>query len=86
MGDLCKESVYVITIFGRSLKEVHSVPVGELLPHVARDLVVVSVNFVPDQNPQNFRGGIFLYLPEPVWTAVECWLIGDVIYEDEGVG
>ena len=60
--------------------------VGEILPNICRDLVVVPVYLVAHQDPQYFRRGVLLNLPQPVWTAVECWLVGHVVDQDEGVG
>ena len=86
MSDLGEQSVHIITIFSRGLQEVHPVPVCKLLPHVSRDLVVVPVDLVTHQDPQYLGRGVLLDLPEPVRTTVECWLVGDVIHEYEGVG
>ena len=60
--------------------------VCEILPNISRNLVVVSVYLVAHQNPQYFRRGVLLNFPQPVWTAVECWLVGHVVDQDEGVG
>ena len=60
--------------------------VSEVLPNVSRNLVVVPVYLVAHQNPQNFGRGVLLNLPQPVWTAVEGWLVGHIVDQDEGVG
>ena len=48
--------------------------------------MVVPVYLVAHQDPQYFRRCVLLNLPQPVWTAVECWLVGHVVDQDEGVG
>ena len=48
--------------------------------------MVVPVYLVAHQDPQYFRRCVLLDLPQPVWTAVECWLVGHVVDQDEGVG
>ena len=48
--------------------------------------MVVPVYLVAHQNPQNFGRGVLLNLPQPVWTAVEGWLVGHIVDQDEGVG
>ena len=40
---------------GGHLEEIHPVSGGELLPHVAGDLVVVAVNLVTHQHPQHLH-------------------------------
>ena len=86
MSDLCKQSVDIITVFGWGLKEIHSVSVCEILPNICRNLVVIPVYLVAHQDPQYFRRCVLLNLPQPVWTAVEGWLVGHIVDQDEGVG
>ena len=68
------------------LKEIHAVPVGKLLPHVPRYLVVVSVDLVPHEDPEHLGRRVLLDLPQPVRATVKCWLICDVINQDKSVG
>ena len=68
------------------LKEIHPVSVGKLLPHVPGYLMVVSVDLVPHEDPEHLGRRVLLDLPQPVGATVECWLICDVINQDEGMG
>ena len=60
--------------------------VCKFFPYVPRYLVVVAVDLVPHEDPEHLGRRVLLYFPQPVGAAVECWLICDVINQDEGVG
>ena len=59
---------------------------GKLLCHLGRNLMVISVDLVPNQHPQNLWTSVLFYLSQPIGTTVKCRLVGHVINQDEGVG
>ena len=59
---------------------------SELLCHLGRNLMVISVDLVPNQHPQNLWTSVLFYLSQPIGTTVKCRLVGHVINQDEGVG
>ena len=66
--------------------EISPTPVGELLADLHGYLVVVPVDLVAHEDPEDLGRGVLLDLPQPVGAAVEGGLVGDVVDEDEGVG
>ena len=53
MGNLSKQAVDIITALCGSLEKIHPVPVGKVFANVCRNLMIVSVYFVPNKDAQN---------------------------------
>ena len=86
VGHFKEHFVNIATRLGRSLEELQTVLLCELLAALRRNYAIGQVYFVSDEDFGDARAGVRLNLLEPVRDIVKCGLLGAVVDEDDAHG
>ena len=86
VGHLKEHFVNIATRLGRTLEELQTVLLCELLAALRRNYAIGQVYFVSDEDFGDARAGVRLNLLEPVRDIVKCGLLGAVVDEDDAHG
>ena len=86
VGHLKEHFVNIATRLGRTLEELQTVLLRELLAALRRNYAIGQVYFVSDEDFGDARAGVRLNLLEPVRDIVKCGLLGAVVDEDDAHG
>ena len=86
VGHLKEHFVNIATRLGRTLEELQTVFLCELLAALRRNYAIGQVYFVSDEDFGDARAGVRLNLLEPVRDIVKCGLLGAVVDEDDAHG
>ena len=86
VSHLKEHFVNIATRLGRSLEELQTVLLCELLAALRRNYAIGQVYFVSDEDFGDARAGVRFNLFEPIRDIVKCGLLGAVVDENDAHG